>query len=334
MDSLTQIVLGAAIGNAVLGKKLKNRAVLYGAIAGTIPDLDVVLGLFLDPIYALEIHRGLSHSFLFATLFALVFGYALHRWERHRGVSFKEGFSLVLWGLVTHSFLDVFTTWGTQLLWPWNFSFAFKSIFVVDPLYTLPFVYFLIRSMRETSNMKRRMKWNTYGLVVSSAYLALTLLLKWAAYERFEDSLVAEKVAYRSLVVKPTAFNTILWNAIVETDTAYRIGSYSFLDTAAITYEHYDKNWELIGSIREEPVVRRLIGLSQGEYVISQVEDSLFFNDLRFGLLKSDSTAVQFAFSYYLFEDPQGEWQAVEVKKDKRDGVLLLQNLWIRLRGN
>jgi len=42
MDSITQIVLGAAVGDAVLGKKIGNRAMVWGAIAGTIPDLDVL----------------------------------------------------------------------------------------------------------------------------------------------------------------------------------------------------------------------------------------------------------------------------------------------------
>ena len=38
MDSLTQIVLGASVAEATLGKKIGNKAILYGAIAGTIPD--------------------------------------------------------------------------------------------------------------------------------------------------------------------------------------------------------------------------------------------------------------------------------------------------------
>ena len=42
MDSVTQIVLGAAVGQAVLGSKVGNKALLYGAVAGTIPDLDVI----------------------------------------------------------------------------------------------------------------------------------------------------------------------------------------------------------------------------------------------------------------------------------------------------
>ena len=60
MDSVTQIVLGAAVGEAVLGKKVGNKALLYGAIAGTIPDLDVIFGNFTDTITAIEWHRGFA----------------------------------------------------------------------------------------------------------------------------------------------------------------------------------------------------------------------------------------------------------------------------------
>ena len=64
MDSLTQIVLGAAVGEAVLGKKVGNKAMLYGAVAGTIPDLDVLASYFTDTVTALALHRGFTHSLL------------------------------------------------------------------------------------------------------------------------------------------------------------------------------------------------------------------------------------------------------------------------------
>ena len=64
MDSVTQIVLGAAVGEAVLGKKIGNKAMVLGAIAGTIPDLDVIANYFTDTVSALEIHRGFTHSIL------------------------------------------------------------------------------------------------------------------------------------------------------------------------------------------------------------------------------------------------------------------------------
>ncbi|MEL6140713.1 MAG: metal-dependent hydrolase, partial [Bacteroidota bacterium] len=53
MDSLTQIVLGAAVGEATLGRKVGNRAMLWGAIGGTIPDLDVFANLATDPVSSL-----------------------------------------------------------------------------------------------------------------------------------------------------------------------------------------------------------------------------------------------------------------------------------------
>ena len=75
MDSLTQIVLGAACGEAVLGKKIGNRALFFGAIGGTIPDMDVFVGklLYNNQIDAMAFHRGFMHSFLFAILAAVVF---------------------------------------------------------------------------------------------------------------------------------------------------------------------------------------------------------------------------------------------------------------------
>ncbi|WP_157812229.1 hypothetical protein [Polaribacter sp. ALD11] len=43
MVSLTQIVLAAAYGEFVLGKKIGNKTLLFGEIGGTIPDLDVFI---------------------------------------------------------------------------------------------------------------------------------------------------------------------------------------------------------------------------------------------------------------------------------------------------
>ncbi len=79
MDSITQIVLGAAAGDAVLGKKIGNRAMVWGAIAGTIPDLDIVGNLWMSEIDSLAFHRGISHSFMFAIIAALILGWVVHR---------------------------------------------------------------------------------------------------------------------------------------------------------------------------------------------------------------------------------------------------------------
>ena len=79
MDSLTQIVLGAACGELVAGKKIGNRAMIWGGIAGTIPDLDVLSQFVSDEITALAFHRGISHSLFFAVLAPVLFGFLSKR---------------------------------------------------------------------------------------------------------------------------------------------------------------------------------------------------------------------------------------------------------------
>ena len=72
MDSITQATLGAAIGQALLGKKIGGKAAVLGAIVATIPDLDVVLLPLYDSLQRISIHRGFSHSILFSVFGALL----------------------------------------------------------------------------------------------------------------------------------------------------------------------------------------------------------------------------------------------------------------------
>lgn len=153
MDSLTQIVLGAAVGEAVLGKKIGNKAMLYGAIAGTIPDLDVISSFFTDTVTALEIHRGFTHSILFSVIFAPIFALVVLKFEKYK--NFKDWTLLFFWAFITHPILDAQTTWGTQLFWPLDIRLAFKNVFVVDPLYTIPFIIFVLLAMFQKELLKR-----------------------------------------------------------------------------------------------------------------------------------------------------------------------------------
>ena len=71
MDSLTQITSGASVGYAVLGSKVGRKANVWGAILGTLPDLDVFLP-YAGEVEAFTYHRGFSHS-LFVYLLASPF---------------------------------------------------------------------------------------------------------------------------------------------------------------------------------------------------------------------------------------------------------------------
>lgn len=332
MDSLTQIVLGAAVGEAVLGKKVGNKAMLYGAIAGTIPDLDVLASHFTDTTKALLIHRGFTHSIAFSLIFAPVFGWLVSRYEKLK--NFKSWTWLFFWAFVTHPILDAHTTWGTQLFWPLDLRLAFKTIFVIDPLYTVPFLVFLILAMRQKRSDKKRQVYNNWGLGISSFYLLLTFLLKWLSYQEFELALKEQRISYTQLDTRPSPMNTILWSANVETEDAYLLANYSFFDTQAITFEGYPKNHELLGDLVNNERVKRMITISESWYTIEAQEGKLYFSDLRFGTLSLESGAHDFVFKYEIIQKQNGEVEFVEVPKSQLQGKKLLHMLWSRVKGN
>lgn len=331
MDSLTQIVLGAAVGEAVLGRKIGNKAIFYGAIAGTIPDLDVIASNFTDTVTALEVHRGFTHSIIFSVLFAPIFGFIVSKFEKYK--SFKGWTLLFFFGFITHPILDAHTTWGTQLFWPFENRLAFKNIFVVDPLYTIPFLVLLVLVMFQKKEAKKRKKYNNYGLIISSSYLALTLVLKVISYKTFTKQLTEQNISYSDIETKPTALNTILWTANVETKDAFLIGHYSFFDKSPISFSYYKKNHHLLGDLIYQPKTKRMIAISKGWYTINKINDTLYFNDLRFGTLSLQPNAENFVFKYRIEVDKTGTPFFIEEPKDSSDAKKLLPELWTRIKG-
>lgn len=79
MDSLTQLTLGAAVGEAILGRKVGNRAMVWGAIAATLPDLDVFASFTSDEISALAFHRSITHSLTYAVVAAPLLAWSVNR---------------------------------------------------------------------------------------------------------------------------------------------------------------------------------------------------------------------------------------------------------------
>ena len=295
MDSLTQVVLGAAVGEAVLGKKVGNRAMFYGAIAGTIPDLDVLASNFVETSRALEFHRGFTHSIAFSLFFAPIFAWIVTRYDKHKDL---KGWTLLFfWAFFTHPILDAHTTWGTQLFWPLDARLAWKTIFVIDPLYTIPFLTLLVLAMFRRREDPKRSHFNNLGLIVSSSYLALTFLLKFIATSQFEKALEEQNIAYVDIETRPSPMNTILWGANVDAEDAYLLGDYSFFDSQPIRFTSYAKDHHVLGELVKAENLQRMIKISKGWYIISEEEGQLYFNDLRFGVYGFPDGSDNFVFN-------------------------------------
>lgn len=334
MDSLTQILLGAAVGEAVLGRKIGNKAILWGAIAGTIPDLDILSKYFTDTVSALEIHRGLTHSLFFVLIFSPVMAWLMGKIYKFKEASFKEWTLFYFLILITHPLLDAHTTWGTKFFWPLDIRLAYQNIFVVDPLYTLPLLICIIAVLfYKRTNFKRK-RINQIGLIISSLYLVLTLILQQVSTSVFSKNLEEQQIEYKDFTVRPTPLNSILWAANVETDDAFLIGYYSLLDTDKnIKFTSYPKNHELLGDLSNHPKVKRLIAINEYWYTITKENDNLYLNDLRFGLFSMKPNENRFVFSFLLKHNTDNELIITERKKKPKDGKVILEYLWKRIKG-
>lgn len=334
MDSLTQALLGATVGEAVLGKKAGNRAVVWGAIGGTIPDLDVLSRFFVDGLTANELHRGFSHSIVFCIIGAVVFGWLISLIHKNHGNA--KGWMMLMFGaLFTHTWLDAHTTWGTQVFWPLDYKISFNNIFIIDPLYTIPMLVFLILALRYKRGNVLRTKYNHIGLVISSAYMFLTIVFKGIAFIQIKKHIEALRIPYTDIATRPTPFNSILWNVTVKTGNEYYVGYYSLFDEYNnFPLIRFEKNEDLLGEMKNEDVVKRLIKLSEENYIIQKKGDKIVFNDLRFGQQGMASPDKEFVFSYELFYDEHNQLQANEIPKTFKGSGAMLKELGVRLLGN
>ena len=336
MDSLTQIVLGASVGEVVLGKKVGNKAILWGAIAGTLPDLDVLLRYFTDEISSTQMHRGFSHSIVFAVLIAPLLAWIAKKIHfKLKEVSFKDWTKLFFWTTVTHPLLDAHTTWGTQFFWPFNYRLAYQNIFVVDPLYTLPFLMFLIIVMTLKKDNPKRSKFNTIGLSLSSTYLLLTLIFKWISFQEFKEGLENQEIEYVEIDTKPSPLNSILWSSLIETDKGYRTAYYSLFDKQEITYsKEFLKNHHLLEPYLEQKVIKQLIDISAGWYRIEEKNGKLLFWDLRFGQMGMDVNNASFLWYYELNIEENGNMSAIKRQHEIKNFKLVFKELFNRIKGN
>ncbi|MFT6396513.1 MAG: inner membrane protein [Bradymonadia bacterium] len=212
MDSVTQALLGAAIGEAGWRRNLGGKAVLAGAILGTLPDMDVVAGLSGDWA-SLVHHRGVSHSLFFAPVLCLPLGAALHAWAK-KG-SRAQWIHLAFWVLITHPLLDSFTAYGTQLLAPFsNHRTAWDGIAIIDPVYTLPLVAALVLAGVSRAKPQVGMVAAWCALGFSTAYLGFGLgqsrQANRAATAALEDyGFEAEEVR-----TVPTLGNVFAWRMV------------------------------------------------------------------------------------------------------------------------
>ena len=284
MDSLTQFALGAAVGEAVMGRKVGRKAIVWGGIAGTLPDLDVFVPLG-DAVKDFTYHRSASHSLFVLALVTPLMVWLINRIHPNLR-EFKRHWLLMIYLVfTTHVLLDSFTAYGTQIFWPFiTTPISWSTIFIIDPLYTLPLLIGISAALVMTRETDRGHLINRFGLMASSVYLSWTVFAKFIVENNIENALQTQNIAYQKMFTTPSPFNSLLWRALVKVDTGYYEAFYSVLDKGStIHFRYYGSDEKLLNGIENHWPVQRLKWFSKGLYSVSLHQQDIVISDLRMG---------------------------------------------------
>jgi inner membrane protein len=335
MDSITHIVLGACIGEVFVGKKIGKRALLLGAIAQSVPDIDFIASFWLSPTDDLLAHRGFTHSILFAALMTPFLAMVADRWRRPHHVAFRTWIWFFGLELFMHLLLDTANAYGTGWLEPFSHQrFSYHTLFVADPLFSIvpgivSVALLLLRSHR------RRRHFALAAIGWCSVYLVVSIVNK-IVVERDATSIAASQhITFRRHFTTPTPFNIGLWYVVLESDSGYYIGYRSVFDRQLkMDYHYFPRNDALLDSIRDHDDVIDLLRFSQGYYTVSTMNDKIVFSDLRFGQITGwQNSAAPFAFYYYL-QHPEDNLLIIQRGRFKNWNKRTFLNLIRRIKGN
>jgi len=336
MDTFTHIAIGACIGELVAGRRLGKKAMLLGAMAQVLPDIDFVAALWLPPARNLLAHRGFTHSILFALLAISFLAVIASQWYKKYDLTYKRWVFFLGIQVFLHLFIDAFNAYGVGWFEPFSHCrVSFNTVFVIDPFFTIaPAVAFIVLLFSAGNYYKRR-NWAAVGVSISAGYLAFCIENKLLVDMEVDAALHQQQIQYSSFFTTPTPMNNFLWYVVVKEGSGYNIGYASVFDEAnKLSLKYYKRNDSLLDNSRENTDLKYLIRFSQGYYAIEEWHDTLVFNDIRFGQIAGwQDTNSKFSFHFFL-RQPAANTFVVQRGRFANWNRETLMSLLDRIKGN
>lgn len=205
--------------------------------------------------------------------------------------------------MLLHIFLDAFNVYGVGWLEPFSHHrFSFNVLFVADPLFSIwPGIAFVGLLLLPAKN-RRRIKWVRMGLIIPACYLLLAVVNKKLVDREIKKIAAKENMPVKRLLTTPTPLNIFLWYVAIENDSGYDIGYRSVFDSKRkFNYRYFSRNDSLLQKAEGSEDLFHLRRFSQGFYTAEKRNDTLIFNDIRFGQeIGWTNPNASFIFHFYL----------------------------------
>lgn len=337
MDSLSHIVIGAAIGETFLGKKIGRWGMLLGAIAKSLPDFDLFVTGLADPRAYMCDHRAHTHSLIIEAFYAIPIAWVLVKLFKEK-ISFNRMLLFMLACLWGHSLLDSCTNFGTQLLLPFtNENYSINTLAIVDLLFTLPMLILVLIAVLYKKNTVQRNKLSKAALVYGFAYLGLTFINKVQAENVCKESLSKNNLPVTSFMTNPTMLNNVLWYGVASNDSTVFIGEFSLLHKQnPVTWHSYPRNQKLMQVCKSKKDVEILRWFSDPYTLAQSNGDTLNMYAVKFGRTNMQETELQktFVFHYKLYQNNGEEMMGMEEANEKNMNFEeSFNDLWERICG-
>lgn len=250
MDHVTHALSGIVCAQT-LPKEIRPRWMGgWAALVAMSPDVDVFFSR--TPVQYIEWHRGFSHSFTGIALLAVFWAAMLlwglskekplaHAGAARHGWTFPQAWLLAYVLLLLHVWLDVVTSYGTQVLLPFSdWRARFSGLFIIDPLTVLPLAVGVLGWVGNRRVMAGLLVW---VLLWPAAACASRLWLE----DRFQAELppVIQGEAVTGVQLVPDAFAPWYWKLVLDTGQDWLVASpvtaAQAFGNAPKTFETYPK---------------------------------------------------------------------------------------------
>lgn len=332
MDPLSQATLGAAAAALLSRPDSVRRAILVGAVAGALPDLDVLIKSAEDPLLQLEYHRHFTHALFAAPLIGLVVAAFFRVAVFRKSGSWRELSIFAIAGALTHGFLDTCTSYGTLLYLPFSgHRESWDIISIIDPLFTLPLVLLTVVAF-----VMRRPTYARVGLGLCLAYLCFGVLQR----ERAETVLVelAQKRGHTpvEISVRPSIANVVLWRLVYRSGETYHVDAVWILPwrepqiypgNAVVAFSEEDAHLLVSEGTTQARDIERFRFFSQG-YLIQSPNDPMVIGDLRYALLPNSTLPL-----WGVRVNPWSPGEHVKMETYRNPSESNFDELWAMIRG-
>jgi len=331
MDAVTQAALGAACALACFGRVLGRRAALWGALGALVPDVDALAAGLQGAFDDLRRHRGLTHALWFAPVAGTLIGYGVWRlhahWKRARATAeparprlagtlpdpgdtamLGTWMGLFVVALLAHPLLDLFTTYGVALFWPFSDRrFALDAVAAIDPLYTVLLAAGVVAATRAATPRLGRLAASA-ALGLSTVYLLHGVWLNHRAVAEVRRQLAAEGVWDAEVSSYPTLLQTYLRRVVVRARGEVRVGLVSMWRRHAVRWRRFSvAEHPLVEAVRRTPEGRLFERIARGQTWPHVTETAggyvVEIEDLRYGVAARPDEALGGIRAFY---DRQG----------------------------